>query len=93
MALENEIETYHRKLPELLPDKGKYVVIHGDEVVGIRDTLNEALALGYERFLGEPFLVRKIQETDPMLISSRSLRPCPLPTEQSPPIEGRPSNS
>lgn len=93
MALEKEIETYHRKLPELLLDKGKYVVIHGDEVVGIRDSFKEALALGYERFLREPFLVREIQEIDAVLVSSRSLRPCPLPTEQSPPIEGRPSNS
>lgn len=85
MALEKEIETYRRQLPELLANKGKYVVIHGDEVVGIREHLDEALRLGYERFLSEPFLVREIQETEPILFSSRSLRPCPSPTEQSSP--------
>ena len=93
MALEKEIETYTRKLPELLRDKGKFVVIHGEEVVGIRDSFKDALALGYERFLRESFLVREIQETEPVLISSRSLRPCPLPTESSSPTEGRPLNS
>ncbi|MCI0461643.1 MAG: hypothetical protein L0Z62_32230 [Gemmataceae bacterium] len=82
MALEREIETYRRKLPELLADKGKFVVIHGEEVIGIFDAINDALRAGYERFLDEPFLVRAIQETEPILYTSRSLRPCQSSTDQ-----------
>lgn len=93
MSLERELETYRRKLSELLADKGKYVVIRGDEVLGIRENLEEALSLGYERSLTEPFLARKIQETEPIFFSSRSLRSCPFPTEQSPPSTEQPSNS
>jgi hypothetical protein len=77
MALEKEIETYRRKLPELLAQKGKYVVIHHDEVVGIFDGFDDALRAGYERFPDEAFLVRQISDTERILSTSRSLRPCP----------------
>jgi hypothetical protein len=77
MALERELETYRKNLPGLLADKGKFVVIHGEEVLGVRATLEEALRLGYERFLNEEFLVREISETEQVLFSSRSIRPCP----------------
>ena len=77
MALERELETYRQKLPELLADKGKFVVIHADEVLGVRDTFEEALRLGYERFLHEAFLVREISETEKELFASRGVRPCP----------------
>jgi hypothetical protein len=76
MALEREIETYRRRLPELLPNKGKYVVIQGEEVVGIFEALGDALRAGYSRFLHEPFLVRMIRETEEVLFTSRDLRPC-----------------
>ncbi len=77
MTLEREIETYRQKLPELLPHKGKYVVIHGSEVVGVFDGFEDALRVGYERFGNEAFLVRKISETEEVLVSSRIIRPCP----------------
>ena len=35
MALEKELETYRRKLQELLADEGKFVLIQGDEVAGV----------------------------------------------------------
>jgi hypothetical protein len=77
MALEREIETYRRKLPELLADKGKFVVIHGEELIGIFDGLGDALRAGYERFLDEAFLVREIREEEQILYTSRNLQPCP----------------
>jgi hypothetical protein len=76
MALEREIETYRRKLPELLAQKGKYVVIHAEEVIGIFDGLSDALRAGYERFLNEPFLMRQIAEEEPSFYNNRNLRPC-----------------
>ena len=87
MALEREIETYRHRLPELLANKGKFVVIHGDEILGIRDSFDESLRLGYERFVTDTFLVREIRETEPVLFSSRSLRPCPSSVDQSAPTE------
>jgi hypothetical protein len=80
MALEQEIETYRRKLPELLPHEGKYVVIHGEDVIGIFDGMGDALRAGYERFLNEPFLMRQIRKKEEVLYTSRSLCPCPSST-------------
>jgi hypothetical protein len=77
MALDREIDTYNRRLGELLPHQGKYVVIHADEVVGTYDGFEDALQVGYERFGDEAFLVRKIRETEPILTLPRSLQPCP----------------
>ncbi len=77
MPLEREIETYRRELPNLLAQKGKYVVIRGDSVVGIRDTFEDALSLGYEACGLDLFLVRQISETEKVLHTSRSIRPCP----------------
>ncbi len=91
MALEREIETYRHKLSELLANEGKYVVIRGEEVLGVRDNLDEALRLGYDTSTTEPFLARRISKTEPVLFSSRSLRPCPSSAEPSAPT-GRPSS-
>src|SRR5437763_7430696 len=77
MALEKEIETYRRKLPELLANKGKYVVIHQDKVLGVFDGFEDALRVGYEQAGDDEFLVRQISDTEPVLVSSRSIRPCP----------------
>jgi hypothetical protein len=75
--LEREIDTYRRKLPELLADKGKFVVIHGEDVVGVYGTFDEALREGYERFGDEPFLARLIREVEPIPYTPRALKPCP----------------
>lgn len=76
MALEREIETYNRLLPELLADEGKYVVIQGETVVGKYASLDDAVREGYSRFLTEPFLVRRIQAEQPIVSFSRGIRPC-----------------
>jgi hypothetical protein len=83
MSLKQEIETYRRKLPELLANEGKYVVIHGDEIAGICETHADALAIGYERYGDQPFLVRQIREKEPILVLTRSLRPCLTPPPPS----------
>jgi hypothetical protein len=61
MALEEEQATYHARLSELLADQGKFVLIHGPDIVGIYSTSQEAMREGYERFKLEPFLVRRIE--------------------------------
>ncbi len=77
------METYRRKLPELLADKGKFVVIHEDEVAGVFDGYEDALTVGYDRYGSAAFLVRKISETERTLYTSRRLQPCRLPPSPS----------
>src|SRR4051794_5392816 len=77
MALEREIETYRQQLPALLAHKGKYVLIHGSDVIGCYDKFDDAMRAGYEQFASEAFLVRQISETERVLVTSRSIRPCP----------------
>jgi hypothetical protein len=65
MILEREMATYRAKLPELLEkDAGRYVLIHGDDVIGVWDTKDEALHEGLERWLFEPYLVKQIVTHD-----------------------------
>ena len=60
MALEKELATYQARLGELMAHEGKFVVIHGDEVVATLDTYEDALQKGYEEFQLNPFLVKRI---------------------------------
>src|SRR5438270_11499102 len=69
MALERELETYRRVLPDLLADEGRHVLIRDGEVIGVFPTRDEALAVGYERFDHQPFLVKQIQaHEEPVLV-------------------------
>jgi phosphoserine phosphatase len=79
MALEQELETFHRELPELLADArnvGRYVLIHGDKVGGVYATSDQALEAGYEKFGLDPFLVKLIAEHEPIIHFARYVR-CP----------------
>jgi len=75
MALEKELETYRAKLPELISDEGKFVLIHGENVVAIYGTYEDAIREGYSRFSLQPFLVKQIQSTEQVHFISRLL-PC-----------------
>ena len=60
MVLERELETFKRALPSLMLHKGKFALIHDDQVVGTYSTWQEAADAGY-RFCGLlPFLVQQI---------------------------------
>jgi hypothetical protein len=61
MALEKELETFKRELPNLLAQEGKYVVVSGDDIVGVFAAYEDALTVGYEKCGLKPFLVKKIQ--------------------------------
>lgn len=76
MALEIELETYHRKLSELLEDSGKFVLIHGNEVNGIFVAYEDAIKEGYEKFGLEPFLVKKIEDQEEVQFITRFTQ-CP----------------
>ena len=61
MMLDAEIQTYRSQLPELLANEGKFVLVHGGDIVGVFKSREAALVLGYERFKLAPFLVKRIQ--------------------------------
>jgi hypothetical protein len=66
-VLEAELETYLANKDALLEEaEGKWVLIHGSEIAGIRDSEREALKLGYSRFGPVPFLVEQISRTEPV---------------------------
>lgn len=75
MALERELETYRLKLPELAADEGKFVLVHGDQVVDVYGTYEDALKEGYARFKLSPFLVKQIHSIEQIQFVSR-LVPC-----------------
>jgi hypothetical protein len=77
MPLEKELETYNRKLPELLDEEGKFVLIHGNEVAGVWHTYEDTLQEGYSRFGVVPFLVKRIQCVDEVLHFTRDIPSCP----------------
>lgn len=71
MALEKEMHTYARRLPELLANEGKYVLIHGDDVVETFGTYEDAVKYGYHKFKLDPFLVKQIQAEEQIHFISR----------------------
>jgi hypothetical protein len=61
MALERELATFQANLPTLVEKHtGRYVLVHGEQVIGVWDAKAEALEEGYRRFNLEPFLVKRI---------------------------------
>ena len=66
MSLETELETYRKRLPELLRDaRGKYAVIHNDHV-DVWCCYQDALQAGYRAYgTNLPFLVKQILEMTP----------------------------
>jgi hypothetical protein len=59
--LETEIKTYEKQRDRLLGAwEGKYVLIHGDEVIGAYASKMDAIMLGYQKFGNVPFLVKQV---------------------------------
>jgi len=81
MALEKEMEVYKKNLPELRAQhEGKFVLIHGEDVVDTFSTYEDAIKSGYQKFKDETFLVKRIHATEPILFVSR-LMPLRTPVQ------------
>lgn len=83
MALEKELATYTRKLPELKDSEGKFVLIQGDQLVDTFTSYEDAIKEGYARFKLEPFLVKQIQAIEQIQFVSRFVDPCTATQTQS----------
>ncbi|MBL8793047.1 MAG: hypothetical protein JNM56_04020, partial [Planctomycetia bacterium] len=57
--LQREWNTYRREAARLLAEghAGRHVLIKGEAIIGLWETDAEAIRAGYERFLGQAFLV------------------------------------
>jgi hypothetical protein len=64
--LQPELNTYRRELSQLLQagQAGRYVLIKGNQVVGLWDDQAGALEAGTERFGLEPFAVKQVDPRD-----------------------------
>ncbi len=75
MALEKELATYKAKLPDLKEHQGKFVLIHGDEVVDFYAAYEDAIKAGYEKFKLVPFLVKQVSATETVQYFTRHIVP------------------
>ena len=75
MALEKEVETYKKKLPGLKEHEGKYALVHGNDLVDVFITYEDALKEGYQKFKLEPFLVKRIESQEQIHTITRLLHP------------------
>lgn len=63
--LSKEIETFKNNKENLLRDNsGKFVLIKGQEIIGVYDTQKDAIKVGIDKFGNNPFLVKEIEEVE-----------------------------
>jgi hypothetical protein len=77
MALEKELDTFVRQLPDLLKDpqnEGQFALVRGDEVAGVFPSFDAALSVGYDKYQLDPFLVKEVTEREHPRYFSRSLK-------------------
>lgn len=75
--LQQEIETYNRLLPELIPQQGRFVLIKAGDLIGTFDSYQDALTAGYEKFKLQPFLVKQISPAQQVAYFTRDFKGCP----------------
>jgi len=76
MALEKELAVFNQRLPEFKAEhQGKFVLIHGDEVVDFFSSYDDAIKAGYSKFKLDPFLVKQIRALEQVQFISRFVDP------------------
>jgi hypothetical protein len=77
--LEVEWNTYVREVGRLLGEgkEGKWVLIKGDQIIGLFDTDQEASGEGYRKFLRGGFLIHQIQTRERLYRGPRRYLACP----------------
>lgn len=69
-VFEKEWETYQARKSELLAREGEYVVIRGDEILGVFPTLPEAYDEGIRAYRSARFFLHRIAAVEPTAIAS-----------------------
>ena len=63
----------------LLKELGSYAIITGERLLGTHLTYEDALRVGYAEYGIRPFLVKRIEEEESLLVFTRNLTPSVLP--------------
>jgi hypothetical protein len=73
-----EWDTYRREVARLLAEgrEGQFVLIKGQQLVGLFASEQEALGQGYQTFPGQAFLVHQVCQREPLLLCL-SVQLCP----------------
>src|SRR5207237_10365756 len=73
-----EWNTYCREVVRLLAEgqEGKFLLLKGEEILGVYDTWAAAREAGLKRYLLEPFLVQQIRAEEPVLRVRGYSLPC-----------------
>jgi hypothetical protein len=68
-VLYSEWNTYRREVGRLLAEghEGKFVLIKGEEIIGLWDTLDEARDVALQRYLLQPVLIHQVLQREPVL--------------------------
>ena len=65
-VLGDELKTYeYHKANLLKSDRGKFVLIKENKIVGVYDTYDDAVKVGIDKFGNRPFLVKQILDVEP----------------------------
>jgi hypothetical protein len=73
-TLKMELETYEKHKERLIAESdGRFVVIRGENILGVYDTYEDALEAGYEKAGLNQFLVKKIQRVDQVHFFTRDI--------------------
>jgi len=65
-GLTEELMTYKKNLSALLPREGAFVLIKGQEVIGIYGDPEDALATALDRFKDQRVLIKRIVAKEPI---------------------------
>jgi hypothetical protein len=65
-----EREVYRREVGRLIAEghEGKWLLIKGEEIIGLFDTEDQALDIRAQRFFRQPVLVQQILSREPVLL-------------------------
>jgi hypothetical protein len=73
-TLARELVTFRDRLDEMLDGhEGDFVVIKGDEIVGYHADREDALRTALEKFGGEPALIKRVMDREPLVSIGRVL--------------------
>jgi hypothetical protein len=76
--LYREWSYYRREVGRLLAEghEGRFLLIKGEQVIGIWDTQEEAKAVALQKYLMQPCLIHQIRSREPLLRGPSRLRRC-----------------
>ncbi len=75
MALEQELETYEANVDKWTEQSGKFVLIHGEEIVDFFAAYEDAIKAGYQKFGLTAFLVKQINTVGAVQYITRHVLP------------------